>query len=220
MFEMKNKKDEFYLLDEKVIDAIPDLQKLGGPGQPIIEAGNLLHRLQESRKRIIAELSGCTGQDSAGRPTIKYDADADAKLLLSGVAVETLTSSIEESHRSSLLRRLRAVDCALSIASDRPAQLECTIIPLECQKLGDVAQGIVRDVLEAAQHLLICLETQKQFCQLLERNGFREPMRPTWMRVWPQESSWLAGDNNRPPLQRFIKDKCEASGIELEERSR
>ena len=216
MFEMKNKKDEFYLLDEKVIDAIPDLQKPGGPGQPIIEAGNLLHRLQESRKRIIAELSGCTGQDSAGLPTIKYDARADAELLLSGVAVETLKSSIEESHRSSLLRQLRAVGHAVGIAEGRPAQLECIIIPQESQKLSDIAQGIVRDVLEAAQHLLICLETQKQFCQLLERNGFREPMRPTWMRVWPQESSWLAGDNNRPPLQRFIKDKSEAAGIKIE----
>ena len=220
MLKTKNKKDEFYLLDKEIIDAIPDLQKPGGPGQPIIEAGNLLHRLQESRKRIIAELSGCTGQDSAGRPAVKYDAGADAELLLSGVAVESLTAPVEESRRSSLLRQLRAVECAISNAEYRPVALETQIIPEECAKLTDIALGFVRDTIGACEHLLVCLKAQAQFHRLLEKRGLREPMRPYWMRDWAVENSLRSGDDYRPSLERFVKDKSEAAGIELEERSR
>lgn len=203
---------EFNLLDSTVIERVPNLREPGGPGQPILNAANLFHQLQDARKKILAELSGCSGPGPVG-PAIQYNPADDAAALLAGTPVEELCAPVEESRRGALLRQLRAIDAALPSAQSSIAETECQIILAECERLGPLAKEFIQSTLDACENLLVCLRAQEQFFELLRKRGLRTDRRPPWMALWPQEIGWLRGDVHRPSLGRFIEDRAKAAGL-------
>lgn len=208
---------EFNLLDRETIAAVPNLRQEGGPGQPIIDAANLFHRLQEGQKRVLRDLQARSGPDSTGNPTVKYDAGSDATLLLRGEPVESLTARVEEDAYFSLRRQLRAIEAALPEAETQVSITECRVIQEESQKLAPVAQAILQDVVDAAETLLDCLRVEQQFFALCARQGLRNDRRPPAMVLWPQEIGWLNGDVHRPPLAYYIKLRRESAGLDAED---
>ena len=205
---------EFDLLDPEVVASVPDLHH-APEGEPIRRAADLAQKLESERNRIVGELAYCSDAGPCG-PMVRYDASKDAQTLLDGADVATLTAPVEESHRSALLRQLRACEGAAPTARARVGEIEGGIIVEQCQQLAPVAREIIGETLAAAEHLLVCLRAEQQFYDLLNRRGLSEGKRLGWMQLWPQMLGWLNGDIHRPPLAKFITDRAEAAGIEIE----
>ena len=217
MFEMKNKKDEFYLLDKEIIDSIPDLRDPEGLGKEIRDAFDLSERLKAEKKRIIGELGNCSEMGPLG-PTIKFTTEADVKMLLAGEPVKNLTLPIQESYRSGLLRQLRAVNSALPVIGDRIREFELNLIAEQANKLKsiDAVRSVFRDTIEAAENLLECLRTQEQLCTLIRKRGFKDPYGCGWWNFQPLEFAWLKGDIHRPSLEFYIESRSNSIGLNRE----
>jgi hypothetical protein len=208
------KRDEFDLLDPEIVQAVPNLHDVDGPGKPIHEAARLAQRLEADRKVILAKLRLCSADSPMGPGTVtRFDPETDGHALLAGTDVSTLVAPIQESERSSLLRQLRAVEAALPEAKDRVGEIESRIVVEQSELLRPIAQEIIEDVTSAAQTLLDCLAVESQFFNLITKRGFHGGKRPAFLHFWPQESAWLGGDNGRPCLAYYIKTRCESAGI-------
>jgi hypothetical protein len=206
--------NEFPLLDPEITEAIPDLNDPDGRGKPMFEAAALRERLKNEKRQILLALNRCSCDSPMGpASTTNFDSSADAEALLTGVAVGTLTAPIQETERSSLLRQLRATECAIPLAENGAADVENDVIQAACEDVRPVARDIIQDTVAAAQHFLSCLEAQEQFFTLLARRGLRTGRRPPWLNSWPQEIGLLRGDIHRPPLGSYIKSRCESAGI-------
>jgi len=217
MFEMKNKKDEFYLLGQEVIEVIPDLRDPAGLGKFVHAASSLREKLQKQKKRIIGELGNCSEMGPLG-PTIKFSTEQDVEMLLAGEPVENLTLPIQESYRSGLLRQLRAINAALPAAQERVRTYESNLIAEQASKIKsiDAVRSVFRDTIEAAENLLECLRTQEQLCTLLRKRGFKDPYGNGWWNFQPLEFAWLKGDIHRPSLEFYIESRSNSIGLDRE----
>lgn len=211
----RERTDEFHLLDDEVVEAVPNLRDPAGPGRLIHDAIAIREKLRDARKKVVGELATCTGPGDLG-PKTKFDASADAAAILNGVDVSTLESPVQETRRGSLLRQLRALDHAIPLTEDRPRQLECEIISAVCEELRPIAQDFVQATIDACENLLVALQAEAQFHELLRIRGIREVLRPEYLKQWPQMIGWLRGDVHRPPLKKFVELRREAAGLPVD----
>jgi hypothetical protein len=114
------------------------------------------------------------------------------------------------------MRQLRALERAIPSAEGQVGGLEATIILEQCEAVRPIAQQIVQDTIDACRHLLACLQTERQFHDLLNRRGLRHDRRPGYLQEWPQMIGWLNGDMHRPSLQYFINERSKAAGLDDE----
>ena len=213
----KKRENEFNLLDEKVVEAIPDLRDPDGLGKPVHEASSLREKLQKEKKRIIGELANCSEMGPVG-PITKFSTEKDVETLLAGTPVSVLTAPVQESYRSGLLRQLRAVNSALPAAQERVRTYESNLIAEQANKLKsiDAVRSVFRDTIEAAENLLECLRTQEQLCTLIRKRGFKDPYGNGWWNFQPLEFAWLKGDIHRPSLEFYIESRAGSIGLARE----
>ena len=213
----KKRENEFNLLDEKVVEAIPDLRDPDGLGKPVHEASSLREKLQKEKKRIIGELANCSEMGPVG-PITKFSTEKDVETLLAGTPVSVLTAPVQESYRSGLLRQLRACEAAISVSQDRIRETEMKLIAEETNKLKtiDAVRDIFGDTIAAAENLLACLRTQEEFCRLLRLRGYRDTYGNAWWNFQPLEFAWLKGDIHRPSLEFYIESRSNSIGLDRE----
>jgi hypothetical protein len=212
----KEQLKEFSLLDERLIDSIPDLQTPGGPGEKMLAAARLFHGLEASQKKIISQLHNCTNYSEPSRPQIQYNPADDSQALLRGEPIENLIAPAEESQRLSLLRQLRATEIAAPQARIRISEQETKIIQSECGKLRPALAPIIGDTLNAVENLVVCLRAERQLFGLLSRRGFTSDKRPNWLNFWPQELSWLNGGERWPSMEFYLAERRKFCEIEPE----
>lgn len=202
------------LLDDEIAGQIPDLSEPGGLGQPLLDAVALLRRLQEQKRQVLAELVTTSEDAGFGTSRLRHDPSADAQALLAGADLATMVAPVAETRRATLLRQLRALERAIPEAEGRIGGIEAETILETCEAVRPVAQQIAQDTINAARHLLACLQAEREFHEVLNRRGLRHDRRPGWLRLWPQMAAWLDGDVHRPSLSHFIHERAVAAGLD------
>lgn len=207
----KTSSTEFDLLDADTIAAVPDLRDPSGPRRPIHEAVAFHRRLEATRLRLIDELRTLP---SDGAPLRRFSAAEDARALLAGTPVDSLTAPSASDRRATATRQLHAIEAALGAAQVRIGDTTRRVVAEQCERIAPAARAVLGDLVDAAEHWLACLRAWQQFLRLCDVRGMQlADGRPSWMQLQLLETALAQGMPRMVSLERYIQERREGAGL-------
>ena len=205
---------EFDLLDPETIEVVPDLREPDGPGKEIHEAVRFHRDLEAKRKELIEALRTLPTVDG---PSRRFDSKEDARAILAGGSVDSLTAPSASDRRATATRQLHAVEAALGGAQVAIGDTARRVVAAQSAKIEQPARAVLADVVDAAETLLDCLHAWQQFLRLCDVRGLKlADGRPGWMQLQGLESNWVEGSPYMPHLEYYIRSRRETAGLDVQ----
>jgi len=200
---------EYPDIDKKIIDQIPEIEN----SPELISIDEKIHCFEEHKKEVKKLFDDCRNYPTDGPRQTLPGKNADALLLLDGLAPEDLCGPDDIDRRRNLQRQYVALKTAIEILQAERLQLTLRLVRSACVTLEPLVTDFAKNLFCAYEELEKQLELTKQFYSALERRGIAQDWRHAHWRLTAYDLQLIFGGAGFPTLRWYLNNRKGFWGI-------